>query len=230
MRTLYSPAILSALMLVSSFHAADEKKENEKDAKVEQKLVPLGNVVGVVQSLNPTDGLMTVEITLHYLEPNPQAQANYARQYQQLLAKQVEVMRTPNLVQRRQKLVELMQAAQNLQRQGGDLIRVKEVKTKVDLKLDDDVKVRTPAPPTAFDDKGNVKQYTQEELKELRKDKLPGFPADKEDLRQGQTIYVTVARLKSPAKKDEPKESGGKEMPANEKPLATLIVIVADKK
>ena len=235
MRTLSLTAALVALLCVSRFPAADKdkadaKKDEGKDEKVESKLIPLGSLIGVIQSINSTDGLITLEITLHQLEPNPQAQANYARQYQQLLTRQAEVMRTANIVQRRQKMVQLMQAAQNLQRQSNDLIRVKDVKTKVELKLDDDVKVRTPSPPTAFDDKGNPKQYTPEELKELRKDKLPGYPSDKDELRQGQTVYVQVARLKpEPKKKDEPRD-GDKEMPANEKALATLILIVAEKK
>jgi hypothetical protein len=220
-------AALFVLVSVCPFHAADP--ERSKDSKVEQKLTPLGSLVGVVQSINQTDGVINLEVKTYQLEPNPQAQANYAKQYQQLLAKQTEVMRTANIVQRRQKMVELMQAAQNLQRQANDLIRVKEVKHKIDLKLDDDVKVRTPSPPTAFDDKGNVKQYTPDELKELRKDKLPGYPSDKEELRQGQTIYVQVARRTPPAKKDDSRASD-KEMSANEKAIATLIIIVAEKK
>jgi hypothetical protein len=45
-----------------------------------------------------------------------------------------------------------------------NLFKIKEVTQHVTLALADDVKIRTIVPPEEFDDKGNVKKYTREEL------------------------------------------------------------------
>lgn len=72
-------------------------------------------------------------------------------------------------------------------------------KTKdVDLILADDVKVRIGDPPIEFDDKGNLKKYSSEELKNLKGgEKTWGFAADTSQLKPGEIVRVTVARKKS---------------------------------
>ena len=230
-------AVLLAALLFPASLLADDATDPSKtdapktDAKLDSKLIPLGQVVGTVTSFNESDGLITVEITQRYLEANPQAQAGYLRDAQQLLVRQQNIMRTRNLVQRQQQLVQLMRDAQNLQSKQANLFRVKEVKSKVDLQLYDEVKVRTLTAPINYDDKGNIKQYTAAELKELRgKDGLPGFTAEKDTLRQGQTVLVVVARKKPDAEMKPKEKDGDKDtaIPATEKIQATVVVIVAE--
>lgn len=95
----------------------------------------------------------------------------------------------------------------------------------VDLILADDVKVRVGAPPREFDDKGGIKKYTPEELKNLKGSdtKVWGYASDTNALKTGDVVRVIVGRKKSTASKskgvvpDEPtvrliyilKDSGG---------------------
>lgn len=64
------------------------------------------------------------------------------------------------------------------------------------LQLPDTAKMRTAEPPPKYDDKGNLKKYTPEELKALRADspELPGFPSDLTEVKNGQTVIVYFAR------------------------------------
>src|SRR5262249_37754586 len=69
------------------------------------------------------------------------------------------------------------------------------------------VKVRTMILPEQFDEKGNIKKYTKEELKELKgKDKdLPGYESSLEKLEAGQVVTVTLAAYSRPKPKPEDK-------------------------
>jgi hypothetical protein len=70
------------------------------------------------------------------------------------------------------------------------------VHTHFHLQAGDEVLVRTAEAPPKFDDKGNLQQYTPEELKQLRGDRpeLPGFPADWDNVKQGQVVLVYMTR------------------------------------
>ncbi len=63
------------------------------------------------------------------------------------------------------------------QLQAGSDYTIKKDYKDIDFHTSDDVKVRMMNPPTKFDDKGNPKEYTKAELKELKgKDAdLPGY-------------------------------------------------------
>ena len=95
------------------------------------------------------------------------------------------------------------------------------MKRDVEFETGDDTKYRVLYPPAAFDDKGNPKTYTKAELKELKgAENLPGYPAERDALHGGQTVVVAAARRRPAA--------GDKEL-AEEKPIATMILIVGDK-
>jgi hypothetical protein len=76
-----------------------------------------------------------------------------------------------------------------------------------DMETIDKVVIRRANPPFEYDNKGNVKTHTKEELDRLRgKDKtLPGYEASALDLQAGQTIKVFLVRnpVKKAQKKDE---------------------------
>ncbi len=60
-----------------------------------------------------------------------------------------------------------------------------------DFDVAEKVVVRRMTLPFEYDDKGNVRQYTKEELTKLRGDsKWPGYKAEMSDLENGQTIKV----------------------------------------
>jgi len=57
--------------------------------------------------------------------------------------------------------------------------------------------VRTLKLPLAFDDKGNPRKYTPQELKDLKgTEGLPGYTADISDLKAGQIVRVSVSKRK----------------------------------
>ena len=224
-RALSRLSLLAVLVFAAPLHAADEPKKEEPKKEDAVKLVRIGQLVGTVQAFGGSSQNLTVRVPVRYLEPNPQAQATLARQQQEWVRRQQQIMTIRNPWQRQQQLAQLIQEAQQQALQAErDMFRVKETHQDVELEPADDVKVRVPQPLEAFDDKGNVKVYTPQELKELRgKDKLPGYPADLSNVQTGQTVYVVVARKKLPKDAD-------KEMKENAKPVATLILILAEKK
>ena len=94
----------------------------------------------------------------------------------------------------------------------------------VTLDIAGDAKVRTLKLPLAFDDKGNPRKYTAQELKDLKgPDNLPGYTADFTDLKVGEIVRVSVAKRKKTA--DEVREAAKAGEPI--RAVATLIVIEA---
>jgi hypothetical protein len=108
--------------------------------------------------------------------------------------------------------------------------RIDVKKTDVEFQSREEVKVRTMVLPEQFDEKGNVKKYTKEELNELKgKDKKAvGYESSIEKLEPGQVVKVTLApALTKAAAKDGAKEKlvavgGDKKMQARQ------IVILSD--
>jgi hypothetical protein len=240
MRALLSATLLTALAVAVPLRADDKDKkakEGDKPAaeKPPDKFVPLGSLVGVVQSTGGSAGGLTLRVTFRYLEPNPQAQQNYLRQAQQLMARQQQILMNRNPAQRQQQMVQLVRDAERLQLSQKDLFRVKSVDKNIEVEVAEETKVRSAQPPQAFDDKGRIKRYTAKELRELKgNDKLPGFPAELADVQVGQTVLVKVARPKTPKGPDaepEAKPKGPADrvlMAADPRLVATLIVIAGD--
>jgi hypothetical protein len=72
----------------------------------------------------------------------------------------------------------------------------------LELEADDNTVVRTEVLADQFDDKGKLKKFTKEELKELKGDpKLPGYEAEFGDLKQGEMVKVVFAKPKEADKK-----------------------------
>ena len=79
-----------------------------------------------------------------------------------------------------------------------------EIYTKKDkeLRAADQCKVRTAFPPVEFDLKGRQKTYTQKELNALKgTSKLPGYPAEFDQLAVGQVVTAYLAKTKTAGKK-----------------------------
>jgi hypothetical protein len=84
----------------------------------------------------------------------------------------------------------------------------------IELKIDDDVKVRRQEPPIQYDDKGNPRKPTSEELRAAKgKDsRLPGYAADYNDLKNGQLVKVTVSKRRKTSDSDDKKEPSWKKL------------------
>ncbi len=118
-----------------------------------------------------------------------------------------------------------------------NMYQIVPVSRNVDFQADANVKVRTKALPEQFDEKGNIKKYTSQELAALKgKDKdLIGYESSMEALRPGQVVLVSLhthkkprsSRLAAPAsQKDQTDDEA--DTATEHKMQVTLIVILKD--
>jgi len=202
--------LILAVLWVGPATAADDKKPMDP-AAAKEKLINSGKLPGRVVEVDPSEGTMTLHVTLRYAVLNPSAVAQLADLRQQL----VEALQISDPVERLQRAQEIRDEVAQAQ---AELYNIEEQEIDVPLQLVDDVKVRVLKPPTRFDDKGRVKKYTAKELKELKgTENLPGYPSALAAVKAEQIVEVSVAR-----KKGKPKDG---EEP---KLLATKIVIASE--
>jgi hypothetical protein len=199
-----------------------EKDKPDKDklpAKLEEKpepkYIPIAQLAGTLEQAGSESGMLKLRVPIRRIEANPQAQADLINKQPQWLRRQAEIMRNPNPYQRYQQMGQLVQEVQQAQR---NLFVLKETHVDLELATAEELKVRHIVPNPGFDDMGNIRPLTKEVLKELKgKDNLPGFQAERTDLKNGQTVLLLAARER--ANKD-----------PNAKPIATIIVILAEPK
>src|SRR5262249_43642769 len=179
------------------------------------------------------------------------AAANYQSQLNNLLAKQQQYLQNPKKNQ--QKLLQIAGQIQNLQarllmqqmqqlmtmnrlfNQGaGGNVKMASAFKEFTMETIDNFLVRRLNPPFEYDDKGNIKQFTKEELEKMKgKDKnLVGYEAKPEDLQAGQVVRVYLAKPKAkPKDKDEPKEEDKDKKPEDlpaDPPEVRMMGILAD--
>ena len=89
---------------------------------------------------------------------------------------------------------------------------------EVEIPIKETTKIRTKTPLQVYDDKGNIKKYSPEELKTLKGSNpaLPGYEVKLDELTPGAVIEVTLN--KSPANKDDKKD--------DDKVFATMIMVI----
>ncbi|MBM4070214.1 MAG: hypothetical protein FJ271_14860 [Planctomycetes bacterium] len=150
--------------------------------------------------------------------------------------RQVALSRNPEELQRRVAQLQRMQA--NLVRVQGQA-QAQMAKSaargpkgpfkEFELVATEKAEVRMGFLPVRYDDKGNIKEFTKEELAKLRgKDNKPGIPATFEDLQPGQIVKVVLAR--GAASKDPAKSKQKDDVETVVRPQVTMIVILAESK
>ena len=89
---------------------------------------------------------------------------------------------------------------------------------EVEIPIKETTKIRTKTPLQVYDDKGNIKKYSPEELKTLKgsNPNLPGYEVKVDELTPGAVVEVTLN--KSPANKDDKKD--------DDKVFATMIMVI----
>ena len=172
------------------------------------KLAP-GVFTGTIVSTPDTDRLFTLNVTYQKLQLRPgqnlgRTNANLQRQYNHIVQLQNQLM-NPG---RHRNPIALMQQLQNAMvnfqvqeaRAEANLFQVVAATQKVEFQAEENLKVRIKDLPEDFDDKGNIKKYTREELAELKgKDKnLPGYESSIDALKVGQSVQVTLGAHKKP--------------------------------
>ena len=191
-----------------------------------------------------------MKVEFDHVQLKPGAANNENRDVQRLVRDQeriektqVEIARARNmgeynrLVRQLAGEVERLQAQTlRLQLQGNSDYTVKKEFKDIDFHTADDVKVRIMTPPVQYDDKGNIKEYTKDELKALKgKDSdLPGYESTLDYLKTGDTIKVTLATPKPPKKDKDADPNAAKAADTTTDPdmkkghAVTVIVILSE--
>ena len=233
---LHWTGLVLALVLAAAAQAQD-KNAGKTDMASDQDYAALGQlkeVTGKVVKVDATDKSFTVQLDM--AKVNPKAANNLARtenrvtqDQARLLQEQQDILRTANPIQRAQKMQKLAAEMQRLQAQETRQANTATTTEHKDFELESttDAKVRRQDPPVQYDDKGKVKKYTPEELKELKgpDPKQPGYAADWSDLKEGQMIKVTLVLPKKDANKDKDNKDKDK---TDTRPRASQVMIVKE--
>jgi hypothetical protein len=188
------------------------------------QLVTTNIVTGVVENWNTNGKSFTLKVTSQVQVPNSQGQADTLRAQAELQQAQAEVQKAEqelasaknikNPQQRQQKINDAekrLTHANNLAADarkraanaGQSSVKIETSTQNVPMQLADDVLVRTQTLPPFFDDKGNARKPTDDELKDLQQPAgFPGYKAMTSDLANGEvvTAYVGYSKGASPSK------------------------------
>jgi hypothetical protein len=218
MRRTFGLVALLSLGLVLPSTAAD--KNNKKDAPKNDlneataaDYKTLGTtLVGKIDSVSADQSLM-LRVEYEVAQPNP----NY-KPPRNAAVRPINA-RTPQELAR-----QLEQQAIQLQKQQADYLKnafkmVTEHKD-YEFKSTDKVIIRLQDLPMEFDEKGFPKKYNADELKQLKgpDPKQPGYAADFDKLKAGQTVRLSLVKPKVDKDADE----------VARRPQISLIMILAD--
>jgi hypothetical protein len=214
--------LLTVILVAPPFAAGQKKagKAKEETATTDdyKALEHLKNIEGELTYLEPSTKLMTVKVGYPTLVPNPQyqpgknaaAQQRWVQHVNHLMQQQQQALTIRNAARRAQRLQQLAGQIQNEMVRapaGPSPYRVVLAYKDFDVEAPDEVVVRRLTLPVEYDDKGNVKEYTEAEKKELRgKDpKVPGYAAQWDDVQVGQKVklYLGKKKTKDAAKADD---------------------------
>jgi len=220
--------LLSILVVVPVLLAQDAKKDAAKNAKDAPKdvgkdpdkpappaYVKAGSVRGQIAGVNESNRVIRLKIPA--LNPG---EAQGLMQAQQQLA----MARTAQQAQQAQQKIMQHQA------------KLYSSTQEVQIGTLDEIQVRMANPPTEFDEKGQPKKHTKEELIKLKGDpKLPGYKGEFSDLQTGQIVEIIlvrrkdapVARPKVPMKPKDNKDADP-ELVNDAMPQTNFIVILQD--
>jgi hypothetical protein len=236
-----------SLALVLALSAFADDKPDPKAPVSSEKLAP-GEFAGKLKTTPGSDRSFTLTVEYQHLElknanqlpKNTPGLKNLTRDVQHVTKLEQQVAKAKKPQDQIKHLQELQNAVAKLQLDAAkqelnlqQLFKVVTSKKDVDFRAAEGVKVRTLNPPVAYDEKGNVKKYTREELKELKgKDtSLPGYESSSDRLQTGQSVKVTLSNPKEPSKSDKDKDADkdtDKDKTADKKAEVTLILILSD--
>jgi hypothetical protein len=224
-------SFLLALFLVVPVLAADDDETKPKDENKPKKgkQTPTLKFLAKLVKVNKSSKILTVE--LH--QPIVVANNHHIRNVAHWQRKLVEAGRVKKPQDRAKRIAE---AQNHIAFHEARSFQVKDKHQNVDLQAVEDLQVRTMVLPPAYDDKGNPRKHTADELKELKgpnKD-LPGYTADFSDLKGNLIVEITIGQPKntgpkgpsssSSASKTDDKEPGP-EKPADSRPKVVMVVI-----
>jgi hypothetical protein len=198
------------LALLLAVPAAAQKRPAPPQNAIDADKLASGQFTGFLVTPPGSDRTFTVRVQYQDVQLKPNAlrtannqNAHVNRQLQQAARLQQQMAKSKNPAQQLAQIQRILAQIQVGQlRTQQNLYNVVTRYQDVDFQAEENVKVRTMELPEQFDEKGNVKRYTKEELKQLKgKDtNLPGYESNFESLRAGQLIQVTLAEHKTTKK------------------------------
>jgi len=213
--------VLTASFLASFPGAVTAQNKEVADAATDQDYKVLQSVkemTGKLAAINT--GSITFRIDIPHMVPNPKYRPpkgnnNVNNQLNNLYRQQVKAMATPNPIQRQIKMQQVFAKMQQLQMQmmqqavaansnpNNQPFMVAHQYKDFDLDMSDKVILRKMFLETEYDDKGELKTYTDKEKADLRGKDLSqkGYTAKMEDLQTGQIaeIYLKMPKKTKPA-------------------------------
>ncbi len=206
------------------------KDGEEKPEKVVWGLVLFGKLTHM-EANSQRD--FTLQVTQKVAEANTGAQQALIQQQQQLLQQQQQFLRAKNIQERQNAANAYQQTQIQILKTQADLIRFKDVSTDLKLRAAENAHVRWFNPPPDYDEKGNIKRYTKQELKDLKGNtNLPGYKGEYDAVRTGQYVRVYLKKMPMPVKGAGQK---GKKIEDDEagiqaRPEVVVIEIIAEPK
>jgi hypothetical protein len=208
MRRSYLGIGLSLALVVAGSAAAAPPARKPGQPAVDSDSLTSGRFSGKLLSTPGTDGTFTLQVQYQVIQVNPNARTSpYLRNIQnelgQIQRQEMQMMRSRNPQAQLNRINQLVMRIQQQQAQATrNLYKVVSATKNVDFHATDDVKVRYMQLPPLYDDKGNIRRYTRQELKDLKgKDtSLPGYEGSLSNLQVNQVVQVTLAPKKAPPK------------------------------
>jgi hypothetical protein len=249
-------AFLSAWLVTAAASAQDNPPPKKKN-KVHNREATAQDYTALAKLKTTTGRLISIDgsqqMTLKVEFQQPELKDNAAgqklaqaqiRQQQQAMREYMNIQRIRNPWVRDQRLQQLQARLQAQQASAAFDPRnspFRTVTASVSFKLPtvENPKVARANLETEYDDKGQVIDYTKEELKKKRDPDMPGYTAKIEDLQAGQLVTVYLGKAKKPAKAKD-KEAGDKPEvkdkekakeaadPEDNRPEVRMILIVAE--
>src|SRR5262245_9075899 len=175
----------------------DPKKEPTK-GKDDKGKIALGQSFDGKLTQMDSNSSRDFTVQVKVSEPNPDGYRRMQELQFQLGQQQQAYARARNLQERQNAANQIQNTQIEMVKAKPNMVRYKDQDVK--LRAAETMKVRSLHPPLAYDDKGNVKQYTSKELKELQDTGLPGYRCDNDALRTGQIVRVYLAKTAAPIK------------------------------
>jgi hypothetical protein len=191
-------------------------------------------LIGQLNNLNVEARTFTLNVKTQTPVPNQNAQNDLARAQQDLQRAQqdynnAQTIRDPK--QRAQKINDAQNRANDatnrINTAKGNLVKVEEKSQDVQMQMTDDMVVRTLNLPVFFDDKGNPRKPTDDELKELMQPPgFPGYKAALSDLANGQNVEVFIGHKKGETAQPKPPQGSGSGSGSTPQPPPQPVICV----
>jgi hypothetical protein len=225
------PLLLPSLA-VGQKKAGKPKLEDSTDQDYDA-LRKMKDVYGTLLTFESDGKSLTLRYDYNTYEPLPakgggkgnQQYNALLRQQQQLMRDYQNIMNARNPGQQQQRMQTFMNRYQQFVQRAQQLgySQLGKYKTiphykEFDFDVAPDLKVARAKLPMEYDDKGNIKEYTKEELKKMRDPNMPGYTAKIEDLQAGQQVKLYLGKPKKTKKKSTTDDKSTGEEPKKTEP------------